>query len=203
MVLNQIKGFVFWIVLMLVFGGLLYCLPILHAQTPDTRTEEELAMQLCVNEATWNTLDCGAITHIRIRYARAHRISLREALILLHGDGSDRPTASLRSDRYTNRREGDNRAWIANLRSTLERPEGFVDDGSWESRHRISAAEVLETVRGSIAGTLRDPCRAGRVVPSIWGGRRLDAVHIERRVQAGFAPAHCGATVNLYLGRGR
>lgn len=168
----------------------------------DPRSTEELAGQLCWNEATYRVNDCIAILHIRMRSAAFRNRSLRLELIALHGDGRlyVRDRAALRSDRATNVRPGDRGSYISELRSDMRLPLGWDNERTPWTRYQRYWAEILSTATGVIHGTIADVCQ-GR--PVRWGGRQLDARHIERHLERGEVIMQCGTTANEFLGPAR
>lgn len=175
----------------------------------DTRTVEELAGALCVNEATWRENDCIVIIQIRMRWAQQEGVSLRDALVFIHGDRSTmrarhgervrRMTAALRSDRFTNPREGDSRRWIADLRADGHRPIGFDEDGSWENLYQREWLKIHTLVTGVIAGRVASPCIG--VQPSIWGSPTWDIEMINAKLAEGYVRSNCVGTRNIFLSR--
>jgi hypothetical protein len=166
-------------------------------RSTDSRTDLELAVAIAVHEATWNPFDAAAITGIITRRAAGHRVSLGEELWRLHWNGR------LRSDRATNPAEGDSRPWIGGLREDCRQPDGWDPEGGDWADYVQRCNEVFDAVRNTMADWRRhDPCyRQSRRIAYIWGGRRLDATHIERREREGFSRIYCGATSNEYMGR--
>lgn len=159
---------------------------------PGASAEEDeavlLGAKLCVNEATWNTVDCAAIMHIRLRLARASGVSLRDRLLELHGQ------RSLRPDRAVN--ITDSRPWIGDLNLEGREPLNWAYRNTmpWEVGQR-RFNDIVAVVRGVLRGTVKDPCRRGNVTPNTWGDRGNDR---ERALRNGYTPAFCGATSNLY-----
>lgn len=166
----------------------------LGATSPGTSPLDDeaalLGAKLCVNEATWNTVDCAAIMHIRLRSARATGVSLRDRLLELHGG------ASLRPDRALNPAPNDGRPWIGDLNLEGREPShwNYRNTMSWEEGQR-RFSQILDTVRGVMSGRIKDPCRRGSIVPNTWGDRGRDR---DRALRNGYTPAFCGVTSNLY-----
>lgn len=179
------------------------------AVTPEcigsTITGEELMGWLCVNEGGWSLTDCAVLTHLRMRYARRHHITLKEALLNVHG------TRALRLDRalhpITTGRWPDNRPWIGDLRADGHEPFRWRDNprnGEWERRGLPHWNEILATVRGVIAGSVADPCATGGLRPTIWGGPEVDGAHITRRLEQGWVIVRCmPVTLNTYMAKRR
>lgn len=147
-----------------------------------------LLARLCVNEAGWNTLDCAAIGHIRMRSARTNDRDIRAELLYQHG------ARSLRIDRATNVQSNDRRPWIGDLYGQRA-PRYWPSNIEWDSQGLPRWSMVLEMATGVIAGTEPDPCRQGRIRPNTWGGPEVDA---ERLARPGWQDAHCGATRNRF-----
>lgn len=169
------------------------------AAPPEYREEVVQASKLVWNEANDNHNDAAAIVHMRMRSARSRGRTLLEELYYLHGDGRTRARnhASLRSDRATNPRRGDSRAWLGDVTSDLHRPIGWPGtDAEWAARAaRIKA--LYDYVERVIDGHIPDPCR-GRAVR--WGGG-MDHELIEMWKARGEVVLHCGGTMNTFLGR--
>jgi hypothetical protein len=92
------------------------------------------------------------------------------------------------------------RPWIAGLNAELTRPTDWPEDRvSWDERGRDGWRRTLQLVRRTLASG--QGCIGG--TPQIWGGRTLDATHIERRVAQGFRIVDCGPTANVYMRRDR
>jgi hypothetical protein len=159
-----------------------------RAHTPEPVPTAVLLGRLCVNEAGFNTLDCAAIGHIRLRSAITNHRDIRAELLAQHGQ------RSLRADRATNPAPDDTRPWIGDLDDHLP-PRHWPAGVSWEQRGLPGWAGILETATGVLNGDLRDPCRQGRVRPNTWGGPRVDA---ERFARGGWLDSHCGATRNRF-----
>lgn len=149
-------------------------------------TAVELMGKLCVNEASWNTRDCAAITHIRVRSARSHGRTLRDELIALHG------RRSLRVDRATRIDGRDNRPWIAQLNTLGTRPALWPDTMNWLEQGRPGWGRVLSVVVAVLEGKQADPCRG---TPNTWGNRGGDHV---RALRLGFRQVDCGSTANMF-----
>lgn len=176
-----------------------------RANTVDVVAGVVAAGQLSVNEATWNTVDAAAITHIRHRYAQNHGMSLFDALMHLHG------RRSLRPGRATEIHPRDARPWIGDLNADLREPRGWsercTEDGcaptgmpSWDEFGRPRWASVLATVIRSYVGNTPDPCRGPRNAIT-WGGPRVDHHRIERLLTRGFARVTCPGAANAFFSR--
>lgn len=146
----------------------------------------ELMGKLCVNEASWSTRDCAAITHIRVRSARSHGRTLRDELIALHG------RRSLRADRATRVDRRDNRPWIAQLNTLGTQPALWPDTMNWPEHGRSGWGRVLSVVVAVLEGKQVDPCRG---TPNTWGNRGGDHV---RALRLGFRQVDCGSTANMF-----
>lgn len=155
--------------------------------------------KLCWNESNDSQNDCAAIVHMRMRSARSRGRTLEEELYYLHGDGRTRARnhASLRSDRATNPRRGDSRAWLGDVTADLHKPLGWPGtEEEWVARAaRINA--LYDYVEGIIDGRVGDPCR-GRALR--WGGG-MDHELIEMWKARGEVVLNCGGTMNTFLGR--
>jgi hypothetical protein len=154
---------------------------------------------LCWNEANDSHNDAAAIVHMRMRSARSRGRTLEEELYYLHGDGRARARnhASLRSDRATNPRRGDSRAWLGDVTADLHKPLGWPGtDEEWVARAaRINA--LYDYIERVIDGHIPDPCR-GRALR--WGGG-MDHALIEMWKARGEVVLNCGGTMNTFLGR--
>jgi len=152
-----------------------------HPAHADAWTAHEVALaRLCVNEASTSARDCLAIVQARGGYDV-------ETLRRMH----PRALADVRP-------ETDSRRWIAGLDASMERPEHWPEsDVPWESRGVAAWRRVLETVRAGLRG--QSACSER---PHVWGGRALDADHIQRRINQGFRVVDCGPTKNVFLRRG-
>lgn len=170
----------------IIFGLCAYAFP--AAASPDSPGANVLLARLCVNEAGWNTLDCAAIGHIRARSARANGRTLEAELQYQHG------ARSLRSDRASRVDPRDARPWIGDL-TGVQPPRHWPTNLDWRGSGLPRWADVLDVATAVIAGTERDPCRAGRVRPNTWGGPRVDA---DRLARPGWQEAHCGPTANRF-----
>lgn len=164
--------------------------------------------RLCVNEATWSTSDCAVIAHIRVRSARSSGEDLVEHLTRLHGDGRLRdgvpdPRAALRSNRASEPREDDTRPWIGDLNPDLRRPEHWNESVLPWSTAAPRWATMLQISQGVIDGRVPDPCARNGFRPVKWGGPVVDMDRVRAHVEAGWVPALCGGTRNVYLQRPR
>lgn len=174
-----------------------------------------LAGRRCVNEATWNVTDCAIIISIAVRNARHDGIELREWLLRHHGRrslhperhipaldsrGREVPRLSVTYGSGEDRRTvPDGRPWIGDLNAEMREPQmwGWHNQMRWEQGAR-SWARILETVDGTLAGTLRDPS-GGRA--SIWGGPQIDAAAIARRRAQGYVLIPIPGVQNHYFER--
>lgn len=157
---------------------------------------------LSFNEAGESRRDSAAIIHIRMRSAAYRGRTFAEELHMLHGDGRVRnpERASLRSDRATNPREGDQRAWLGDITRDLHEPLGWNRErGEW-STYRPRFQALFEHVQAVLDGEVPDPC-GGRAIR--WGGRQVDAAQIAARLEEGEVIVDCGHTQNVFLGRER
>lgn len=170
----------------------------------------------CVNEGTWNVVDCATIAHIAKRLSEHDGTDLRTWLLTRHGRRSLHPERHLPSvdERgreiprlsITFRRNGrpvtvrDDRPWIGDLNDSLAQPRmwGWRNTMRWEGRGSRYWAAILETVDGVLAGTTPDPS-GGRAL--IWGGPRIDADAIAQRRAQGFVQIPIAGTQNHYFGR--
>lgn len=143
-------------------------------------TDHEVAVaRIAVNEATFRESDTIAIAEARGHYSLEElRAAHRRAL------------APVRTD---------SRRWIADLSGDLHRPDGWPESlVPWETRGRLLWLRTLSIVRATLRGERR--CSGG--VPSIWGGRRVDATRIRERLAEGWIVVDCGPTANVYMRRG-
>lgn len=146
-----------------------------------TWTEQEILLaRLAINEANGREADTIAIT-------LARRTRTPDELRQMH-------------PRALNPERTDGRRWIAGLDAHMGEPAGWPADAMPWSRGERIWMRTLVTVRETLRG---EHACSGGVVPSIWGGRRLDSRHIERRLEQGFTVVECGATANMFLRRGR
>lgn len=146
------------------------------AEAPWTELEVEIA-RLAMNEATGREADTIGITQARMHWS-LERLR-REHPRALAATGTGR------------------RPWIAGLNAELTVPEGWDESAvPWERGRRVWL-RTLQTVRRTMAGGLR--CAGGR--PQIWGGRTLDARHIQRRLSQGYRFVDCGPTLNAFMRR--
>jgi hypothetical protein len=175
-----------------------------------------LAGRRCVNEATWNTTDCAVIISIAIRNARNEGLDLREWLLRHHGRRSLHPERCIPTPdargrivprlSITHRNQGrtrtitDDRPWIGDLNAEMREPQMWTWHNTmrWDTRGIWHWTQILETVDGILAGTLRDPS-GGRA--SIWGGPELDADAIAQRLVDGFVQVRIQGTLNHYFRR--
>lgn len=166
---------------------------------PSRRNVVVQATKLVWNESNDSRNDAAAIVHMRMRSARSHGRTLEEELYYLHGDGRTRARnhASLRSDRASNPRRGDSRAWLGDVTADLHRPLGWPGtDEEWTTRAaRLNA--LYDYIEDVIDGHVADPCR-GRAVR--WGGG-MDHDLIEMWKARGEVVLNCGGTMNTFLGR--
>ncbi len=166
---------------------------------PSRRNVVVQSAKLCWNESNSSENDCAAIVHMRTRSARSRGRTLEEELYHLHGDGRTRARnhASLRSDRATNPRRGDSRAWLGDVTADLHKPIGWPGtDEEWATRAgRLNA--LYDFVERVIDGHVPDPCR-GRALR--WGGG-MDHELIEMWKARGEVVLNCGGTMNTFLGR--
>lgn len=149
-----------------------------HAQVYSE--QEVLIARLAVNEATWREADVAAIAYARALYSPAElRNAHRRALAVGRTDS---------------------RRWIETLGPDLARPAGWPEHlVPWETRGRVGWERTLRIVHDVVSGRVV-PCSSR---PSQWGGRRVDATHIQRLLDRGFVEVRCnGITSNLFLRRG-
>ena len=146
----------------------------------DTYTEQEvLIARLAVNEGSFRPADVAAIAYARARYTPDE---LRAA--------HPRALAVGRTD---------SRRWIEGLDASLARPDGWPEHlVPWDGRGRAGWSQTLATVHDVVSGRVV-PCDAR---PQVWGGRRVDARHLARRLSQGYREVRCdGATANSFLAR--
>lgn len=195
-------------------------LPVAQAEAPSAVTEapiprdsEEQAAEdpretyvllavLCFNEASGNENDCRAIGNIRARYARSQEITLREALLRLHSERRPRApeAAALRSDRATNPRPRDARAWLGDVRADLHQPLGWrLSAQEWERTARVFES-LFHVARAVEAGNSGDPCHGA---PIGWGGPVVDHARLQRLAEYGLEQVTCTGTANRYYARVR
>lgn len=146
----------------------------------------ELMGRLCVNEASWNVMDCAIITHIRIRTARSHQRLLKDELVALHG------RRSLRSDRASSPSPKDSRPWIGALNIRGTEPALWPDTMDWETQGKPNWGGILGTIQGVLRGEIGDPCHG---TPNTWGNRGGDHT---RALRLGFRQVDCGSTANMF-----
>jgi len=159
-----------------------------HGQLNESFDDEtiELMGRLCVNEASFRTRDCVAITHIRMRSARSHDRTLKQELIALHG------RRSLRPDRASNPSRRDNRAWIGDLHIVNAVPRHWPDGVDWETQGRPAWANIIGAVNDVLSGRAPNVCNGS---PNTWGNRTTDHA---RALRLGFRQVDCGNTANMY-----
>lgn len=165
----------------------------------DPRETYVLLAVLCFNEASGNELDCKAIGNVRMRYARSHGITLREALLRLHTERRALypERAALRTYRAQSPREDDNRPWLGDVRSDLHKPLGWSGtDAEWARTARVFE-RLFFIAQGVEQGSIRDTCQGN---PSGWAGPKVDAEHLmAARLRAqNRVIVICHGTANVY-----
>lgn len=143
----------------------------------DEEPQHVTLARTCVSEASWGAIesgDCAAIAEIGRRVGR--------------GDVARGLRLYARSAHNTART--DRRRWVAHLDGTLEQPEGWPANLSWD-RHSPLFDHVLEGSKRILAGELRHGCSE---TPWHWGG----AMDRHRAVRNRWRQIDCGATVNEF-----
>ncbi len=182
---------------------------------------EVLLARRCINEATWNPVDCEMISRLEHGFARANNMTLQQWLIHHYGQRSLRPNRHIPTDANADGQPDVDRRGRLVYRHPLDRPEGMPwisdlhADGHepaawshantmpWEGtrggRVRWEAQLAIATQAVRNLDRLPYPCQ-GRV--TAWGGPELDAAAIQRLLARGMRVVTCPGASNSYLGPG-
>ena len=132
----------------------------------------------CVSEASWGAIesgDCAAIAAIGKRV----------------GDGDVARGLRRYARAAHNTARTDRRRWVSHLDGTLNEPEGWPSNLSWDV-HSPRWEHALEGSKMILSGEIRHQCLE---TPWHWGG----PMDLPRALRNGWRVIYCGPTKNFFL----